>query len=91
VFVEGKHVTLDEESGIRGVLYAPNATDVTIQNTGASGRIVVSGQVTTGLGGLTVSGNQASFQHDPDYVDAFNMAAGSKMNIDVVPGSWGME
>ena len=43
-----------------------------------------------GPGGVAVSGNQAAFQHYPDYVDAFNVAAGSKVNVDVVSGSWGM-
>lgn len=88
VFVEGRHVTVDEASGIHGVLYAPNATSVTIHNTGASGRIVVSGMIITGSGGVAVSGNQATFQHSPDYEDAFNIAAGSKVDADMVSGSW---
>lgn len=90
VFVEGKDVVLDDDSGVEGILYAPNATSVSVQNTGPSGRIVVLGQMITGSGGVTVTGNQASFRHDPDYVDAFNIAAASEVKIDVVPGSWGM-
>lgn len=90
VFVEGKHISLEGESGIQGVLYAPNATDISVQNTGASGRIAVSGLFITGPGGLAVSGNQVSFQHNPDYVNAFNIVAGSEVTVDMVSGSWGM-
>jgi len=88
VFVEGRHIALDGESGVRGVLYAPNATDVSVNNTGDPGRIAVSGQFITGSGGVAISGNRTSFQHVPDFVDAFNLAAGSKQDIEVLPGSW---
>ena len=88
VFVEGKHITLEDESEVHGVLYAPFATSVTIQNSGAPGRLAVTGMVVTGRGGLDVTGNALSIQFYADYVDAFNTAAGSKMKIDLVPGSW---
>lgn len=88
VFVEGKHITLEDESEVRGVLYAPFATSVKIQNAGAPGRLAVAGMVATGRGGLEITGNALSIQLYPDYVDAFNTAAGSKVNIDLVPGSW---
>lgn len=88
VLVEGRRVTLGGESGVRGVLYAPNATDVRITNAGAAGRNAVTGQLITGPGGVAVSGNPVSVQCAPAYVDAFNVAAGSGVNMEVVPGSW---
>jgi hypothetical protein len=89
VFVEGEQIVLDGESGIRGVLYAPNATDISIYNTGTSGRTVITGMLVAGSGGVTVTGNPVSVQYSQDYVDALNISAGSDVNIDVVPGSWG--
>jgi hypothetical protein len=88
VFVGGREVYIGGEAGIEGVLYAPNATNVTIDNTGASGRTVVNGLIVVGSGGVTVSGNPVSIQCCPDYVDAFRIAAGSEVNVEVAPGAW---
>jgi len=88
VVVAGSKVLLEEESGVQGVLYAPNATNVSVYNTGASGRTAVTGLLVAGSGGVTISGNPISAQCCPDYVVAFNFAAGSQVTIDVVSGSW---
>ena len=90
VFVEGKRITLEDESEVQGVLYAPFATSVMFQNSDAPGRLAAAGMVVTGRGGLEIAGSALSIQVCPDYVDAFNTAAGSKVEIDVIPGSWKM-
>jgi len=88
VFVAGSQVVLEEDSGIVGVLYAPNAAGVTIQNTGASGRVVVDGQIIAGPGGVEVTGNPVSVRLRLDFVDAFNLTAGPRWEVKMVSGSW---
>ena len=88
VFVAGSRVVLEGDSEVVGILYAPNATSVTIQNTGASGRVVVDGQVIAGPGGIEATGNPVSVRLCPDFVDAFNFAAGPRWEVEMVPGSW---
>jgi hypothetical protein len=48
LFVDGTHVYCDDESGFQGVLYAPNASDVTMNNTDSSGRVAACGRLITG-------------------------------------------
>ena len=88
IFVEGDRVELSGRTSIHGILYAPHATSITVSNTGASGRIACMGQFIAGPGGLQVSGNPAAFQLHHEYVDSFNEAAGSEVEIAMVTGSW---
>jgi hypothetical protein len=88
IFVAGSQVSLEGESGIQGVLYAPNATSVTISNTGASGRIAVRGQLITGASGVVCTGNSVAIQLVEDYADAFNSCIGSEWCAEVLPGGW---
>jgi len=88
VFVAGSRVVLEGRSGIVGVLYAPNAGGMTIQNTGAAGRVVVDGQIIAGPGGVDVTGNSVSVRLCLDFTDAFNYAAGPQWEVEMVSGSW---
>ncbi len=88
VFVSGKHIVFGDESCIHGVLYAPLATDVTIENTGASGRLFADGTIITGPGGIEITGNPVSVRLCEDYVDSFNIAAGAELDVSMFPGSW---
>ena len=87
-FVEGAHVVLSGAACAHGVIYAPNAESISVQNSGAVGRQVVSGLLVAGSGGVRVTGNQVAVQLHQDYVDAFNDVAGPHMDIEMAPGSW---
>ena len=88
IFVAGERVELSGQASVHGILYAPHANSISVVNTGDSGRLVGTGQFSTGPGGLQVTGNQVAVQLYHEYVDSFNEAAGSEVNTFMVSGSW---
>ncbi len=88
IFVAGDRVALSGKASVHGILYAPYANGITVVNTGDSGRLVGMGQFAAGPGGVRVTGNQVTVQLHYEYIDSFNEAAGSEIEINMVSGSW---
>jgi hypothetical protein len=89
VWVSGSHVSLEQQARLVGVLYAPDAVQVTIRSAAIPpGPQPVMGQVLAGDGGVQGTGGTLGVQLVPEYVEAFNEAAAARLHVAMVPGSW---
>jgi hypothetical protein len=88
VWVAGSQVSLSAPAGLVGVLYAPHALWVRVpQAAGPPDPQPVMGQVLAG-GAVQGTGGTLGVQLVPEYVEAFNEAAASRLDVAMVPGSW---
>ncbi len=88
IFIEGE-VRLKENVRVHGVIYAPNAvTPVEINSAGTHWDRPVMGQLIAGPGGVAGTGHDAAVQLVKSYVDTFNNYGGSKVHVEIAPGSW---
>lgn len=88
IFVDGDRVEISGHACFHGILYAPHANRIAVENAGASDRVIGTGQIAAGPGGVQVTGNPVSVQLHHEYVDSFNEAAGLEADINMVSGSW---
>ena len=87
VVVDGDRVSLSGTAGVRGVLYAPNASTVSVYNTGNAGRAVSVGLLVSG-GDIDVTGAPVVARVADAYVDVFNSLAGPVVQARRVSGTW---
>jgi hypothetical protein len=86
--VEGERVALTGAVRLCGVLYAPNAREVTIPGEDDSGFPSIRGQVIA-AGDVKSTGGQMGVQLVGEYVEAFSDTAGSpSVTVSILPGSW---
>jgi hypothetical protein len=87
-FVEGDRVSLSGEVRLNGVLYAPNAQEVTIPGEDGFGSPSIRGQVVAGAGGVKSTGGAMGVRLVGEYVEAFSDVGGAPVVVSIVPGSW---
>lgn len=87
-FVEGRRVSIAGDATLHGILYAPDAQDVTLpERDPSSPDLPIKGQVLAGNGGVRCAGDCAGVQLVGEYVDAFNDVGGGVVEVSIIPGT----